>query len=77
MSDRFRKAYASAQVLAVKAKRRIKKRTPAAIQLAGLAAITGGFFVIAPWAGLIVGGILLCAVGWAYDDEEAVPDGSA
>ncbi|MDM4718465.1 hypothetical protein QTQ03_20385 [Micromonospora sp. WMMA1363] len=39
------------------------------LQVAGLAAITAAGFVLAVWLGLLVGGALLCLIGWAVDDE--------
>ncbi|QBP29667.1 hypothetical protein SEA_TYPHA_10 [Mycobacterium phage Typha] len=39
----------------------------AAIQLAGVVAIMAGCWVLAPWLGLVVGGLLLVVVGLAID----------
>ncbi|SKM81158.1 Uncharacterised protein [Mycobacteroides abscessus subsp. massiliense] len=37
------------------------------VELVGVAAIVGGFWLVAPWLGLIVGGIALIVVGLALD----------
>ncbi len=38
-----------------------------ALQLAGMAAITVGCFLLAPWLGLIAGGVLLTVVGLSME----------
>lgn len=43
----------------------------AMVELVGIAAIVGGFWLLAPWLGLIVGGIALVVVGLALDPPKA------
>jgi hypothetical protein len=40
------------------------------LQVAGLACIAGGGFVIALWLGLFMAGAFLCLIGWAVDEDE-------
>lgn len=42
---------------------------PLVMQLGGLALVAVGFFLLAPWLGLMVAGALLFAVGWAMDGK--------
>lgn len=42
-----------------------------ALQLAGLAAVTVGAFMLVPWAGVIVGGAALVWIGLALESPNA------
>lgn len=42
-------------------------RLSTGLELIGVAAVTAGAWVLAPWIGLIVGGLLVGAVGVALD----------
>ncbi|AMQ66946.1 hypothetical protein SEA_CRACKLEWINK_10 [Mycobacterium phage Cracklewink] len=44
-----------------------------ALQLAGVAAITYGCWLLAPWLGLIIGGVLVLLVGMALDPPARKP----
>lgn len=41
-----------------------------ALEVAGLVAVTTGVSLLAPWAGLVVGGVLLVVAGVALDLRE-------
>lgn len=45
----------------------------AALQLVGVAAITVGCWELAPWLGLMVGGLLVTLVGVALDPPKRQP----
>lgn len=45
------------------------KGGPLAIQLAGIALVSAGFFILAVWLGLMVAGVSLLAIGWAMDGK--------
>jgi hypothetical protein len=47
-----------------------KRKFPAFLQYAGLGVVATGFFVLAPWLGLVVAGVAMCFVGWSSDGEE-------
>jgi len=53
---------------------RVRSVRATGVQLAGCGLVVGGFAMLAPWIGLVIGGVLLAVVGWAIDD---VPAGRA
>lgn len=50
-----------------------KAAVSAGAELAGVGLIVAGFWLIAPWLGLIVGGIALILVGLAVDPPARAP----
>lgn len=42
-------------------------RLSTALELAGVAAVATGAWLLAPWIGLVVGGVLVASVGIALD----------
>jgi hypothetical protein len=40
------------------------------MQLGGLALLSAGFFILAPWLGCMVAGLALFGIGWAVDGAD-------
>jgi len=49
----------------------------AGFELAGVAALVAGFWVLAPWLGLVIGGLALVLVGLAIDPPSRNPKAAA
>lgn len=52
-------------------KKKALRKTPSAAQYVGVALVAGGFFLLAPWLGLVISGLLLFAIGFIADGEDS------
>lgn len=43
------------------------------LELAGMAAVSAGAYMLAPWAGMVVAGVSLALVGYALDPPPRKP----